>query len=447
MIYLIHDRRIAMKLNNITVGNFKNIAETTINVDGITAIVATNNYGKSNVLEAINFGFEFISASPKQRRNMMSWKQGIPLSNSLAGKDFVFGIEFESDSDIEEYRFVKYSFSFSWINDQKTGLKITDESLECRPDTSVRYTSYIKRKENLFRPSKKQTNWRKILFGDDVLSLDVIPLLEDIEITSVVKAVKNLEYKRCDKLDLKSSFRPRPIEFAFSDTSSAIFDEMDIPKTLAVMKEQMPDKYRLFEDIIFDLYPDFEAMTTNSVDINQLHSSVIKINGGTNSDEEDIPFRIKDEVYQLMIKSKNLNQPISIERMSTGTQRVFWLVANAIITGMSQTILMGVDEVETSIHPKLMKSLMEAINDCLEKGSLILTSHSPYLIQYLKPESIYIGVPTDDGTALFKSIKKPKLKDIRNASKKLGMSYGEYIFSLLSGGEDDAKILRSFLED
>ena len=76
-----------------------------------------------------------------------------------------------------------------------------------------------------------------------------------------------------------------------------------------------------------------------------------------------------------------------------------------------------------------------------------MTSHSPYLIQYLKPESIYIGVPTDDGTALFKSIKKSKIKEVKSIAKKLEISFGEYIFSLLSGGEDDAKILRSILED
>lgn len=436
-----------MRLYDITVGNFKNIAETTIRLDGITALAAVNNYGKSNVLEAINFGFNFINASPKQRQIMMSWKQGIPLSNSLAGKDFIFGIEFENpDSDV--YKFVKYFFSFSWINDQKTGLKITNESLECRSNTSVQYTSYIKRSESLFRPSKRQTNWRKIPFDNDILSLDVIPLLEDIEIAEVIQSIKSLVYNRCDKLDLKNSFLPQPIEFVYPDAQSAVFDEADIPKTLSVMKEHMPEKYQLFEDIIFDLYPDFETMNIVSIDVNQLYN--YKVDGkivSATGDTETIPFRIKDEVYQLLIKSRYLNQPISIERMSTGTQRIFWLVANAIITGMNHAILMGVDEVETSIHPKLMKNLMSSINDCLEKGSLILTSHSPYLIQYLKPESIYIGVPTDDGTALFKSIKKSKIKEVKSIAKKLEISFGEYIFSLLSGGEDDAKILRSILED
>ena len=49
-----------MILKNITVGNFKNIAVTTLDLSKITALVSVNNYGKSNLLEAIRFGFDFL---------------------------------------------------------------------------------------------------------------------------------------------------------------------------------------------------------------------------------------------------------------------------------------------------------------------------------------------------------------------------------------------------
>lgn len=76
-----------MRIKRITIGNFKNLAETTLDLTRMIALVSTNNYGKSNLLEAIRFGFDFISASPKERNTMMRWRRGIPLSPELAGKE------------------------------------------------------------------------------------------------------------------------------------------------------------------------------------------------------------------------------------------------------------------------------------------------------------------------------------------------------------------------
>ena len=152
---------IKLKLLKITVGNFKNIAKTTIQLSKITALVSTNNYGKTNLLEAIQFGFDFIAASSKGRNNMMHWSKGIPLAPSLAGEEFVFSIEFDAP-ELGEYRFVRYGFAFSWFNDQETGAKITDEVIEMRANESVRYTSYLKRDKGLYKGGKAKTNFRKV---------------------------------------------------------------------------------------------------------------------------------------------------------------------------------------------------------------------------------------------------------------------------------------------
>ena len=76
----------------------------------------------------------------------------------------------------------------------------------------------------------------------------------------------------------------------------------------------------------------------------------------------------------------------------------------------------------------------------------IFTSHSPYLVQYLKPEKIYVGVPNANGVAEFRRIKKNKVKKIVANARDLGLSVGEYLFELLSGDSDSFEILESYLE-
>ena len=84
-----------MKINSITVGGFKNLNTTKLELDNICAIISPNNYGKSNLLEAIDFGFDFIHESRKGRKSMMGWVRGIPLCLALENSEYRFEIEFE----------------------------------------------------------------------------------------------------------------------------------------------------------------------------------------------------------------------------------------------------------------------------------------------------------------------------------------------------------------
>ena len=66
----------------------------------------------------------------------------------------------------------------------------------------------------------------------------------------------------------------------------------------------------------------------------------------------------------------------------------------------------------------------------------------------MRPEDIYIGLPQNNGVAVFK-----KLKTNTNAKKKLerdildsNMQLGDYLFDLMSGSEEDLEELRSYVE-
>lgn len=438
-----------MKIKSMTIGNFRNLAETTLDLNRITAIISINNYGKTNLLEAIQFGFEFITASAKIRNNMMRWVKYIPLTPSLAGKDYKFCIEFD-EPKLGEYRYVRYSFSFSWANDQNTGAVITDESIDIRSAENIRYTSYLKRDKGQYKAGKSKTGFRKITLAKDILAVDVLSAIDDIDIADVITAIKGIKCTMCDTLELSSSFHPSVFEFDFEQYDLPLNDG-DIPRALSVLRREYPEKFDTFIETVYDLFPEF-----TKIDLQSSHLSDDRINQPqiffvekTSDDKEnaiDIPYHIKDEIHRLMITSKYLNQPISMEFMSTGTKRILWLIANSIFGNSYGINLIGVDEVETSIHPKLIRQLLESLNENLGNASMLLTSHSPFLIQYLKPNSIFIGVPNEDGTASFRRINNSKTKELLRVSRGLEMSIGEYIFELMSGDDDSSDILKAYLE-
>ena len=95
----------------------------------------------------------------------------------------------------------------------------------------------------------------------------------------------------------------------------------------------------------------------------------------------------------------------------------------------------------------MMKELLEILNETLDYTSVLITSHSPYLIQYLKPENIYVGVPSAEGVASFRKLKNKKIKKMLKEADNLGMSSGEYLFNLMAGESTEHTILKEILED
>lgn len=121
--------------------------------------------------------------------------------------------------------------------------------------------------------------------------------------------------------------------------------------------------------------------------------------------------------------------------MSAGTKRIIWLLANVFIAGCTDVQCIGIEELEGSIHPKLMKRMLEVLSEALENTCIIISSHSPYLIQYLKTPFIYIGRPDREGVAGFSRIRSSKEKQVVSNARGYGLSVGEYLFELMSGDQ------------
>jgi AAA15 family ATPase/GTPase len=444
-----------MKIKSITVGGFKNISTTKLSLDRIAAIISTNNYGKSNLLEAIDFGCNFLSANPKERNAMMKWARAIPINKKLATSVFSFEIEFD-DPNLAEYRFVRYGYKYEWYRDDGNGQRIIDEWIEARPTESVRYTSFLKRSEGKYRKEKDTISYRNIYLNDSQLAIDILSSIDDIAIHPVILTIKSFDYHVCSSLDLRDRFVSMPFEYVGSKgDESVLFDDRDVPRALYQLMQNYPEKYSLFLESVYTLFPEFIDVSVRPYEVRK-DVKEIKLVAEPNKDAalsdsnkeiEDIPFRIRDEIYRVIITHKDLNQPIDMAMMSTGTKRVFWLLANVFIAGSKNISLIGVEELETSIHPRLLKRLLEILDEALDNTSIIISSHSPYLVQYFKLDRIFVGVPSREGIALFKKVKSSRAKALLSFARDLEMTVGEYLFELMSNDQDSADTLSFYLED
>lgn len=437
-----------MKLLSLTVGGFKNLSQTTIELGGITAFVSPNNYGKSNLLDAIDFGIDFINESPKDRNSMMGYVPAIPLVPELSNEHYHFEVEFE-DEELGEYRFVKYGFSFAWIRDDGTGQTITDETLQISSQNNGRWTNYLKRKEGKYRKGHDTRSFRSISLDGNQLAIDVLTAIEDIEINPAIKKIKKLGFSLCTSLDASLRFRPTPIE-AINDGSMnnlADFDDSDIPRAMYRLKANHKDRYDELLSALFTLFPEFQEISVNPYELKKEEHDALEKSLHDAEGDDKIPFRIRDELYRITIRSSNLNQPVNVSMMSTGTKRIIWLLTNVVMASVHNAPCLGVEEIETSIHPKMLQQLLEILDENIDETALLVTSHSPFLIQYLQPSQIYLGVPNDNGVAKFKRIRKDALDEIESLAYVRGLGFGTYLFELMSSDGEDAEILANALEE
>ena len=167
------------------------------------------------------------------------------------------------------------------------------------------------------------------MLPSNCLAIDILSSYDDIEISDVIKNIQNLHSTFCSSLELSSSYIPFPIQFD-TDEQFNFFDDQDIPKTLNYLKNKDPERYQQFLDSVYQLFPEFEKIELRTYVYLSNNPSDLPVSDNNDS-HQNLSIHIKDELYKIFIKSQYLNQPISVENMSTGTKRIIWLFTGSII--------------------------------------------------------------------------------------------------------------------
>lgn len=437
-----------MRIKKISVSGFRNIGDATIDLSGITALAAPNNFGKSNVVDAIVLGMSFLNMSPQERSRQFGLVRNMPLVPVLSREPYRFSVTFD-DEDLEDYRHVEYSFAFLWERDDGTGARIIDETLTITPAGGTRGTAYLKRQDGRYRKEYGTRSWRRISLDGNQLAIDVLTAIDDIGINPVIRDIKRLKpclYQDIDPAEI-GRMRMSPIALVGGAGNGGFIDDPDFPHALYRLMREYPDRYEGFVADVLELFPEFRGLSVERYEIASSERDRLReMLGETEADSEgDVPFKVRDELYRIVVDSRWLNQPLDISYMSDGTSRAIWLVANTIFASIDGSALIAIEELETSVHPRLMKGLLEILDE--ERGSspILVTSHSPYLVQYLKLESVYVGLGDDMGRASFGRVASDMERRFLEAARANGSAPGEYLFDLMSGDVDGQELLDMYL--
>jgi predicted ATPase len=81
--------------------------------------------------------------------------------------------------------------------------------------------------------------------------------------------------------------------------------------------------------------------------------------------------------------------PLYPNQLSEGTLRFLWLITTLLAPPPPAVMLL--DEPEVSLHPELLKLLAAVLQDASARSQVVVATHSPDLIRWLRPEEVLIG--------------------------------------------------------
>ncbi len=425
-----------MKIIKIRIDGFKNIDNTTIDFTGINALIALNNYGKSNIFEAIDFANDFIQSNEKIKSNQMQFQNSVPINIAKADSNFEFEIEYVTMFNNTK-TFVNYLFSYEWIKQNNKGKRIVKERLKIKGVIELKPTTYIDRNitNKFYKPSNTGRCDKKIEIGNNMLIVNKLKNFDDLFFLQIVEEINSFDFNFFTLYNIDRYFVPSS-NVVVNDGGKTVdnYESPNISKFFYEFSNNEKNKYELLINSIIDLLPEIEYIKPIQIDF---RSETINL--------KNIPFEIPEKIYDIRVKIKTNNQETSVKNLSEGSKRIFHIIASAIIANQKGTQILAFEELENSIHPALLQKLLTIILEVTENTQILITSHSPHLIKYLDLNDIYIGIPNKEGIAYFRQIKKIKQKKLTKYAKDSEASLGDFIFDMLIEGFDNDSFWNEFI--
>jgi len=131
----------------------------------------------------------------------------------------------------------------------------------------------------------------------------------------------------------------------------------------------------------------------------------------------------------LQIKDAPFDQPILAKFASDGTLKM--LAYLTVLYDPEPPQLIGIEEPENHLHPRLLPELAEECRDASARTQLMVTTHSPFFVDGLKPEELWVLYRDEKGyTQARRAADMPGIKDFMDQGAQLGHLWMEGHFNV-----------------
>lgn len=381
-----------MPINRIVIKNYKSLEDLSLDLKRFMVFIGPNNAGKSNLFDSLSFLSDLVKSDLGVIRGRGGFEQIV--FNGEIDRVISFEIFGEMDIDRESRRY-KYL-------------------IELEGD---RFGGCFNRKELFLL--LQDDEWRKLLeFPTDQGT--AVAWDEAGKQTGKIGAGRDrsyLSFFRDERLYPPLSLFSKEVQsWAFFNflpplmrSPSPVRKEIQVQRwgenlsvVLHALQTEHPRRFAEVEDILKTIIPEVKELST----------------GLTEHETSQTYVRLHE---------KSLKIPIPAWEMSDGTLHL--LAYLAVLLSPDPPPLMCFEEPENYVHPRLLELIVDLLKGVSERAQVLVTTHSPYLVDHLELEDLAI-VEKKEGRTQVKIIEdKETMREVLEA-----LTLGEIWFSGSIGG-------------
>jgi predicted ATPase len=372
------------RITRVRLENYKSIKFCDVRLEPLTVLVGKNGSGKSNFLDALDFLSESLRDS---------------LDIALRNRNGLYNLLHKSQDKkpVEYFRiYVEFEcFSYRGFYDVKIGSEYILGGV--REITKVLSEELEIYGEQGFSVSEEEFRY----FG-----IDNLPNRDSSRLFFVRMSGEGIFEEIFDFLSELRFYNPIPesIKYPQKVSGSSILSKDGSNIALALRNQIYPQdsSESVFDKIEFYL--------------NKVNPDIVKIESGFSGSENQ---------SRITFYSGNSRMPLQASEMSDGTLRALVLLT-AIFqrNDFNQPIFfIGIEEPETGLHPAILSIFLQAIREASQETQVILTTHSPDLLEHLKLENsaeLVLAVEIKGGQTIIAPIDAASREIVRRKLYTLG---------------------------
>lgn len=113
--------------------------------------------------------------------------------------------------------------------------------------------------------------------------------------------------------------------------------------------------------------------------------------------ESVLPVHVDDGRLLLLLKDRSFVEPVISRFASDGTLKL--LAYLVVLHDPDPYVVVGIEEPENQLHPRLLPILADEIREATERAQLFVTTHSPEFLTDVRPKELWSINRGDDGYA------------------------------------------------
>lgn len=388
-----------MKISRLRVKGYKNLIDCELKLGNFNVLIGPNNSGKSNFLEIFLFLDTLLNGSEAVKQYLFEGLLNASVFKpiSVPESDLV-SIEVEFNENIEDidYRYwylIEIKINIKPMDEENSDAYINQEYFKYKKASSTGKPITVF--ERNIDEIKKQIGQRILRLEKTEAAISIIKKIKDVEDMDIAvqKGIESV-FNICKTPTLYSS--PDEIRGALNRSQEVIVKNgrtvaLGLNREIIKVLESEDSKY--YREIL---------------------EHVLKI---SSIRPLKLPESVSKDTSFVLVRFGNRPRELT-DQLSDGTL----IVLNLITYFFSRKYpIIAIEEIENSIHPKLLKELINLIKNDFSDIQVIVTTHSPILLNMVQLDEVNIISSDDNGHP-----KITRVNDRKDLVKRLSGTFSSF---------------------